>query len=62
MDKSILGNETADVLAKKAAEGVPPDDYKKWMTGGIRQWAKQRKRRYLEGDGSGDTVIGRALR
>ena len=30
--------------------------------GGIRQWAKQRKRRYLEGDGSEDAVIGRAMR
>src|SRR5258706_6353694 len=30
----ILGNEAADVLAKKAAEGVPPDDHDKGMTGG----------------------------
>ena len=37
----ILGNEAADVLAKEAAEGVPPDDHEKWVTGGdIRQWAK----------------------
>ena len=46
----ILGNEAAYVLAKNAAEGVPPDDHEKWMSEvGIRQWAKQRKRRYLEG-------------
>ena len=31
----ILGNEAADVLAKNAAEGVPPDDHKKWMWGGV---------------------------
>ena len=30
----ILGNEAADVLAKKAAEGVPPDDHDRWMWGG----------------------------
>ena len=36
----ILGNETADVLAKNAAEGVPLDYHEKWMSGGgIRQWA-----------------------
>ena len=58
----ILGNEAADVLAKNAAEGVPPDDHEKWMSGGgIRQWAKQRKRRGMEGDGSEDAVIGRAM-
>ena len=34
LGKSILGNEVADVLAKKAAEGVPPDDYDKWMSWG----------------------------
>ena len=34
----ILGNEAADVLAKNAAEGLPPDDHEKWMSGGgIRQ-------------------------
>ena len=31
----ILGNEAADVLAKNAAEGVPLDDHKKWMSGGV---------------------------
>ena len=30
----ILGNEAANVLAKNAAEGVPPDDHDKWMSGG----------------------------
>ena len=51
------------MLAKNAAEGVPLDDHKKWMSGGgIRQWAKQRKRRYLEGDVSEDAVIVRAMR
>ena len=45
----ILRNEAADVLAKKAPEGVPPDDNEKGMSGGgIRQWARQRKWRYLE--------------
>ena len=62
----ILGNEAVDVLAKSAAEGVPPDDHEKWMSGGgIRQWAKQRKRRYLEKDGlggDGRAVIGRAMK
>ena len=47
----ILGNEAADVLAKNAAEGVPPDDHEKWMSGGsIRQWAKERN---LEEEASG---------
>ena len=42
--------------------GVPPDDHEKWMSGGgIRQWAKQRKRRYLKGDGREDAVISRAM-
>ena len=42
---------------------MPLDNHDKWMDvwGGIRQWAKQRKRRYLEGDGSEDAVIGRAM-
>ena len=36
------------------------DDHEKWMSGGgIRQWAKQRKRSYLEGQ---EAVIGRAMR
>ena len=30
----ILGNEAVDVLAKNAAEGVPPDDHEKWIGGG----------------------------
>ena len=55
----ILGNEAADVLAKKTAEGVPLDDLDRWMSeGGIRQWATQRKRSYLEGE---EVVIGRAM-
>ena len=59
--RSILGNEAADVLAKNAAEGVPLDDHEKWMSGGgIRQSAKQRKRRYLE-EGE-EAVIGRAMK
>ena len=29
-----LRNETADVLVKQAAEGVPLDDHEKWMLGG----------------------------
>ena len=37
----IPGNEAANVLAKKAAEGLPPNGSEKWMPGGgIRQWAK----------------------
>ena len=49
----ILGNEAADVLAKKAAEGLLLDDHDKWMSGGgIRQWEKRRKREYVdEGEG-----------
>ena len=40
----ILGNEAADVLAKRVAVRVPVDDHENWMAGGgIRQWAKQRK-------------------
>ena len=56
----ILGNEAADVLAKKAVEEVPLDDHDRWMSGGggIRQWAKQRKRSYREGE---EVVIGRAM-
>ena len=35
--EGILSNGAADVLAKKAAEGVPSDDHDKWMfRGGIR--------------------------
>ena len=29
-----LGNETSDVLAKRAAEEVPLDDDEEWMSGG----------------------------
>ena len=48
----ILGSEAADVLAKNAAEGVPLDDHEKWMSGGgIRQWAKRRKRENVEEGG-----------
>ena len=45
---------------------MPLDDNEKWMSGGgIRQWAKQRKRRYLEKDGlggDGRAVIGRVMK
>ena len=51
---------------QKMLRRVPLDDHDKWMTGGgIRQWAKQRKRRYLETDGlggDGSAVIGRAMK
>ena len=30
----ILGNEAADVMAKKAAEEVPLDDHEQWISGG----------------------------
>ena len=30
----ILGNEATNVLAKNAAEGVPPNDHEKWMSWG----------------------------
>ena len=30
----MLGNEAADVLPKNAAEGVPPDNHEKWVSGG----------------------------
>ena len=36
----ILGNEAADELAKNAAEGVPPDDHKKWMSRGDKTVGK----------------------
>ena len=53
------------MCAKKAAEGVPLDDHAKWLSGGgIRQWAKQRKRGYLQKDGlggDGRMVIERAM-
>ena len=55
----ILENETADVLAKQAAEGVSPDDHEKWMSGGgIRQWAKQRKREIVEEEAGMRRVMG----
>ena len=42
----ILRNEVADVMAKEAAEGVSPDQHEQWMSGGgIRQWARRRRRR-----------------
>ena len=39
---------------KNAAEGVPPHDHEKWMSGegGIRHWAKQKKRDNV-GEGGG---------
>ena len=50
----IPGNE-----ASQASGGVPLDDHEKWMSGrGIRQWARQRKRKYLE-EGE-NAVIGMA--
>ena len=56
----ILGNQAADVLAERAAEGVPPDDCDKWMLGGgIWQWTKQRKMEYVEGEEEG--IITRAM-
>src|SRR5258706_5932664 len=47
----ILGNEAADVLAKRAAEAVRHlEDHEKWMSGGgVRQWAKRRQKECLEG-------------
>ena len=47
--------------AKQAAEGVKSlEDHDKWMSGrGIRQWARQRKRKYLEE--GGEAVIGRVM-
>ena len=48
----ILGNEAADVLAKRASERVPVDDHEKWITGGgIRQWAKRRKQENVGEEG-----------
>ena len=45
---------------------MPLDDHEKWMSGGgIRQWAKQRNRTYLENDalgGDGRALIGRAMK
>ena len=56
----ILGNKAADVIAKTAAEKVKTlEDHEKWMSGGgMRQWARQWKREYLE---EGDGVIGGAM-
>ena len=57
----IFSNEAADVLAKLAAESVPVDDHGKWMSGGgIRQWAKNKKREYVK-EAGGDAVISRAM-
>ena len=50
----------ADVCATQGAEGVPLDDHEKWMSGGgIRQWAKRRKKESMEG--GEEAVIGRAM-
>ena len=50
------------MLAKNAAEGVNPDGHEKWMSGGgIRQWAREWKRPYLEDGGSENAVIGRVM-
>ena len=50
------------MLAKRAAEGVSPNDHEKWMSegGGVRQWTKQRKMEYIEGGGE-EEVIRRAM-
>ena len=46
-NKGILGNEAADVLAKRAADRALVDDW-----GGIKQWAKRRKQENVaEGGG-----------
>ena len=47
--------------AKQAAESVPLDDHEKWMSGGggIRQWAKRRKKESMEG--GEEAVIGRPM-
>ena len=57
----ILGNEAADVVAKNAAEKVRSmENHEKWLSGGgIRQWAKGRKRESLEEGQEG--VIKRAV-
>ena len=53
----ILGNEAADV----PAESVPLDDDGKWMPGGgIRQWANNRGREYVE-EAGGEAVIRRVI-
>ena len=54
----ILGNEAADVLAKNAAEGVPLDDHKKCMSGGIWKWAKWRKKENVEEGGGIKRAMG----
>ena len=44
---------------KNTAEGVPPDDHDKWMSGGgIRQWAKQRKRENVGKEGAIKRAMG----
>ena len=56
----ILGNEAAYVVAKKAAEEAGTT--RSGCRGGIRQWAKQRKRDYVEGGKErSETVINRAM-
>ena len=52
----ILGNEVADVCAKQAAESVPLDDYKKWMSGGgdPAVGEAEKKGECRRGRGSGD--------
>ena len=60
--KGILGNEAADTVAKNAAEKVRAlDDHEKWLSGGGSEWARQRNKAYLEGDGEGK-VIGSAMK
>ena len=55
----ILGNEAADVFGKKRCGGSVSGRPREVAGGGIRQWAKQRRRRYLEE--REDAVIGRAM-
>ena len=59
----ILRNEAANVIVKSAAEKVRSlENNEKWMSGGgIRQWTRQWKREYLEGDREA-AVVGRAMR
>ena len=44
----ILGNEVTDVLAKNAPKNYPRTVMKNGCLGGIRQWARRRKTKYVE--------------
>ena len=39
-----LGNKAADVVAKNATEGVPPDDHDRWMSGGVSDSGQSSRR------------------